>query len=444
MRLRVAMLVLVVAAVGSGCGSVGSNDWALIGATPDEQHLLVTTLFGGVSSGCTRWEGWEVDESADRVEIKALLWTKRFPGGCTDEGITETIEVDLVEPLGDRDLIGCGADDCFSSEIPPWLGARDLDSVVTPSGVAVSSAGWLWGFGASGEILWNLERGRLRLFETAVDVVVGDDGRGVTGFDAKTGSELWQTEGSVAAVGAGVVFVCRGMDAEGVAAVDIATGVDLWSVDVPCELVVPADDVITIVAGDRAVDRGSELVLVDPATGDLILRDVFDDGVNDRVIGFEGAVLAGDGVVVAGRQANLVVLGADGQELLRRPDGIGNPIGVVDGLVIVVAHDRVASVDPISGETIWVSQELTRLTVSVSGDALWSLDSAAGTVSRVDPRSGEKIWTAPIGVTSDFDVAADEMVTYVTGSLNVTALDTTNGEIHWWQHLPYEQPSRED
>ncbi len=446
MRLRVAMAALV-AVTASGCGalggSVGPNDWTLIGATPDEQHLLVTTLFGGVSSGCTRWEGWEVDESSDRVEIKALLWTKRFPGGCTDEGITETTEIDLAEPLGDRDLVGCGADDCASGDLSPWLGSREINAVVTPGGVAVATAEGVQWISTDGEVVWVMEGSTGGLLAIA-DVLVGYDGRYTTGYDPRTGAELWQVEGSTAAAGNGTVYLCRGIDAEIVAAFDAATGAEQWSAEAPCDHVVPGDGVLTIVTGDRTVDGGYELLLVDPLTGDLLLRRVFDDGVDDQVTGFDGAVLAGDRIVIAGQQADLVVLGSDGQELLRRQDGIGRPIGVVDGVVIVAAHDRVVTVDPITGETIWTSQEFTRLSVSVSDDALWSLDASTSSVSRLDPHSGEPLWTAPIGVTNGIDVAANGTVAYVASTLAVIALDMATGELQWWQHLPYDNPSGKD
>ncbi len=365
------------------------------------------------------------------------------PGGCTDEGIIETIEIDLAEPLGDRDLVGCGADDCTSGDLSPWLGSREIDAVVTPSGVAVATAEGMQGIGTDGEVVWVMEGMSGQLLGTA-DVLVGYDGRDTTGYDSQTGAELWQVEGSMAAAGHGAVFLCRGDDAEIVVAFDVTTGVEQWSADVPCDLVVSADDVLTIVAGERTVDGGYELLLVDPLTGDLLLRRTFDDGVDDQVTGFEGAVVAGDRIVVAGRQADLVVLGLDGQELLRRPDGIGNPIGVVDGVVIVAAHDRVATVDPITGETIWSSQDLNRLSVAVSDDALWSLDASTGSVSRLDPHSGEPLWTAPIGVTNGIDVAANDTVAYVASTLAVLALDIASGELQWWQHLPYDNPSVPD
>ena len=67
------ILLLGLSACGSVGGSVGPNEWTLVGATPDEQHLLVTTLYGGVASDCTRWEGWEVNETGERVEVEPAL-----------------------------------------------------------------------------------------------------------------------------------------------------------------------------------------------------------------------------------------------------------------------------------------------------------------------------------------------------------------------------------
>jgi hypothetical protein len=50
-------------------GSVGPNEWWLTATTPDRQQLLVTSLYGGLASGCSRWEEWEVSTSDEQVEV---------------------------------------------------------------------------------------------------------------------------------------------------------------------------------------------------------------------------------------------------------------------------------------------------------------------------------------------------------------------------------------
>jgi len=435
------LAVLVVAVVASSCGgSVGSNDWTMIGMTPDERHLLITTLFGGVASGCTRWEGWEVEESEERVDVRAVVWRKRFPSGCTDEGITETIEVDLNEPLGSRDLVGCGNDDCRSFESQSWVGSWELDAVTSQDGVVVANAGALWSFGSDGTVLWNHDPGTVGLLLAAFDAVVAYDGQATTAYDPLTGAEIWQADGFIAAADEQTVYVCRGDDADILAAVDSETGAERWQANLPCGYLVVHDDVITIVAVDREVDGGYELLLVDSSTGDVTLRKTLDDGTEDRVNGFEGVALAGERVVVAGQQADFVVLGSDAEELIRRPGGLGTPIGVVDDLVIVAGHDHVAAIDLTTGETVWESQEINRESLVVSEDTLWSLDAPKSSVSRLDPQTGDRLWTTPVGLTSGFDVAADSSTTYVATSLATIALDLSTGEVEWWQHLPFEQP----
>jgi outer membrane protein assembly factor BamB len=419
---------------------VGSNDWTTVGMTPDERHLLVTTLFGGVASGCTRWEGWEVDESEERVDVRALVWRKSFPSGCTDEGVIETIEVDLNEPLGTRDLVGCGKDDCRSLEPESWFGSWEVDAVTSQAGVVVANAGVLWSFGNDGAVLWNHDPGTTELLKASFDDVVAYDGQTTKAYDPLSGAETWQADGFIAAVDEETVYVCRGGDADLLAAVDSETGTEQWQENLPCGYLVVRGDVITIVAVDREVDGGHELLLVDSSTGAVILREKLDDGIDDQVNGFEGVVLAGDRVVIAGHQADLVVLGGDAEELIRRPVGLGTPIGVVDDLVIIAGHDRVAAIDPTTGETAWESQTLSRDSLAVSDDSLWSLDALTGSVSRLDPETGDPLWTTAVGLTSGFDVAANLSTAYVATSLAMIALDSSTGEVKWWQHVRFEQP----
>jgi len=95
-------------------GSVGDNNWVLEEISPDGQQLTVSTEFGGEASDCTRFEGWEVEESDDSGEIRARLWERRSPTDCTTELVVERFEVGLDESLGDRELVGCGAEDCLA------------------------------------------------------------------------------------------------------------------------------------------------------------------------------------------------------------------------------------------------------------------------------------------------------------------------------------------
>ncbi len=431
------VLLLGASACGAVGGSVGPNDWTLVGVTPDEKYIQVTTLYGGVASDCTRWEGWEVDETADRVEVKALLWRKRFPGGCTDEGIVQSTEVALSAPLGDRELVGCGRDDCRTGDgsSPGWFG--DADIALTDQGVVLANSASTYTVTADGPVRWN-RQGRLSsLVPMSTDSMVAFDGSETAAFDLTAGTERWRAEGWPAAVDEHAAYVCRD---DTITAVDLGTGAEWWTADVPCEFVIPTGDIATIIGRDRAVDGGYELVRIDLPTGDVIERRTFDDGVDDRVTGFEDAVAVGDRIVVSGGQADLVVLGLHGVELVRNRNGSGRPIGAAAGLVIAVSHDRIAAVDPVSGEVMWDSPDYTRQSVAVAGGSLWALDADAGTVSRLDAESGIPMWTSPVGTTAGFAVAADESKVFVATSLAVVALDSETGDLHWWHHIPSEQP----
>ena len=418
-------------------GSTGPNDWTLVGVTPDEQHLQVATIYGGVSSGCTRWEGWEVEETDERVEVKALLWRKRFPGGCTDEGITQSIDIMLSAPLGDRELVGCGRSDCRTTDANFLSGQQAGDIAVVDDGVVLAGASTTYTVTADGPVRWS-GAGRLSsLVAVAGDRLVAFDGSATAAFDLSSGAEQWQADGYPVAADDFAVYVCRD---DVLTAVNIETGAEQWNATVPCEFMIPTGDIATIIGGDRDVDGGYELIRIDLPSGDVIERRPFDDGVDDQVTGFEGAVAVGDRIIVAGGQAELVVLGMHGDELVRQHNGIGRPLGSAADLAIIVSHARVAAVDPISGEVMWDSTDHTRGSVAVAGGALWVLDADAGTVSRLDAESGIPMWTAPVGTTSGFAVAADEATAYVATSLAVVALDVPTGDLLWWHHIPSDQP----
>lgn len=167
----------------SGCsvlgvgGSVGPNEWWLTG-TPDGQQLLVLSMFGGVASGCSRWEVWEVDTSTEQVEVTGLLWRKHRPRGCIDDGASRTLLLDLDAPLGERTLEGCQRDDCRTAPFPGWLGG-DLAQIVTAGdGVVVSDGAVLRAIRSDGTPLWETSGASSSQVVTTADVVVVADGSG--------------------------------------------------------------------------------------------------------------------------------------------------------------------------------------------------------------------------------------------------------------------------
>ncbi len=98
---------------GVGPGWVSNNGWQLDAMSIDGTTLTVSTNFGGVASGCTRFEEWTWSESDDRVDIEARLWQAIAPQACTSDGAFESLTIQLEQPLGNRDLTGCGEPECL-------------------------------------------------------------------------------------------------------------------------------------------------------------------------------------------------------------------------------------------------------------------------------------------------------------------------------------------
>ena len=102
-RLVLALVIGVCTACAGGLGDVGrvgDNEWTLIGATPDEQQLLVVTRFGG----CPRFEEWQVEVTAEVVDVRARLWEPIAPEACNDIGLEERWILELDDPWGRRPL----------------------------------------------------------------------------------------------------------------------------------------------------------------------------------------------------------------------------------------------------------------------------------------------------------------------------------------------------
>lgn len=446
-RVRVVWLVLgavLLAACGESTivdragGSVDDTGWTLEGSSPDGQHLLVSALFGGVASGCARFEGWEVTELDDVVEINARLWQQHAPSECTDEGVVEVLQVDLDQPLGDRQLVGCGEDDCRTTVTSG--GHVTVGQVVAGSNaVAVADESGVDAYSASGELLAEVvgtSSGKVLAIGNQA-LVRNDPSGSAVAVDLASGEAIWQTTGWVSAASGDVVYVCRGQDSDGLTAVDAATGEDLWTTDLPCESLVAHDDLLTVVGHDPNVDGGHRLVIVDATTGEPISDEALHDGYDDRVAGFEGAIAVGSNTIATGIQANLVVLSEDGTELARQPRGLGRPLGEAEGVAILGAHDRTVGYDLDQQAELWTLGGDAFSTISVAGGSVWLLDRSGGTVSRLDPRTGQALWATPIGVTSSFDTTTNNTTTYVVTTQALVAVDNASGEILWSEHRPY-------
>ncbi len=425
---------------GIGGGSVGNNEWLLEGVSPDGQHLLVSTLFGGVASGCARFEGWEVAESADQVEINARLWRQRAPSDCTDEGVVELLQVDLERPLGVRRLVGCGPDDCRAT-VGDGHHTSVGQVVAASNGVAVADESGVDTYRIDGELeaeVAGASSGEMLAVGDGV-VVRNDRGGDAIAFDLSSGEELWRTPGWIAAARDGVVYLCRGQDSDGLTAVDSMGGEDFWATDLPCEFLVSHGDLLTVVGHDPNVDGGHRLIVIDATTGKQLSNEAFSDGYDDQVGGFEGALAVGSDTIATGIQANLVVLAADGTELARQARGLGYPMGEAEGIVILGAHDRAIGYDPAERSEVWSVDVEAFSTVSVADGSVWLLDQSSGAVSRLDPRSGQRMWTSNIGLTSSIDVAGNAHTAYVLTTQALIAVDNASGEIRWSEHRLYDR-----
>ncbi len=431
--------VLFVVACG---GSVDDNDWTLEGVSPDGRHLLASTFFGGVASDCTRFEGWEVAESEEAVEIRARLWRRRAPSGCTDDGAVELLQIDLDEPLGDRPLVGCGQEDCRAS-VNQSTEALIGQVVAASSTVAVAGDSELDAYGHGGELLAEVAGASSGdVLAIGDDAVVRNERSGTAvAVDLSTGEEIWRTPGWVTAASEGVVYVCRGQDADGLTAVDATTGEQRWATDLLCQSLVSHGELLTILGHDSNVDGGHRLAILDATTGKVLSDEPILDGYDDQVTGFERAIAVGANTIATGFQANLVVLDENGTELARQPSGLGYPMGQADDVAIIGGHDQAVGYDPAEQSELWTIDVDALSTISVADESVWSLDQLGGTVTRLDPKSGRALWTTSVGLTSSFDVAGHGDTAYILTTQALIAVDNKSGEIQWSVHRPYE-PAR--
>lgn len=122
LRGRVALIPIAGAVLAASCtgNEVGRSEWALIGVSDDERQVRVS-VFSGLSS-CMGFDRVEVTEREDVVEIEGYAWHDGSDV-CTDDFTGEPVIVELDDPLGDRDLVGCAGDFRFKG----WNHPDDVD-----------------------------------------------------------------------------------------------------------------------------------------------------------------------------------------------------------------------------------------------------------------------------------------------------------------------------
>ena len=240
--MRFSTLTLVVSLTLAGCGvfgggTVSPNAWELGAISPDGTQLLVGTFFGADTS-CSRFEGWEVNETDEWVEILAMLWNKDGPGDCNLAGMSSQVVAQLDKPLGARGIVGCGADECMAA---PALSGRFRGPPVATNTVLITALQQelLGTDPLTGEVIWTLDRrhagGQSNSFIIVDDTLWLPDPGVVTRFDASTGNAEWSTPvplgaGMSLAVDADAVYVTSPLS---LTALDRETGVELWSAALP-------------------------------------------------------------------------------------------------------------------------------------------------------------------------------------------------------------------
>lgn len=448
MRRPVAVL-LAAAAVLAGCslpvGTVGPNDWDLHAVSHDGRTLVVSTFFGGVASDCTRFEHWEIGESGDEVDVRAMLWRRRGATTCTEEGVTEELTIRLDAPLGDRRLTGCGHDDCDRAGGDDWFAtakvAADASVVAVQSGdelvlldpVSGEVTGRADGFHhdvmvADGTAIAAVDEGRTVAYRPA-DAVVASPARP---------ERRWTVRTRPLALADDQLITCDGdAPAQQVSARHVATGERLWSLDIACPERPSVDG--DLLAGTARLEDGSHhLVVIDLADGAVVTdvaHRIGDGGV--AVVGDRLVSLSGGGSTVwdlAGEQ--LATGNAAGHQMLGTADGLAIGASLTEPWLVVV--------DSGNANLVWrhrLDTEVDRA-VSLDDGAVFVADGRDGEVHRLDLATGDPLWTAAVGTTRAAGVAVHGDTAYVATITSVLALDLATGVPRWaTTHLEPDTPT---
>lgn len=440
-----ATLVCVLAGgVLSGCttvafgGSTAPNDWWLVGATPDAQRLEVSTHFGGVASGCSRWEGWRVDETSEQVRVEALVWRRNGFTGCTDDADGRTLVVDLDEPLGSRQLVGCHRETCTAADAwPDWLATGARTAIDRTTSTVVVAGEQTSAFALDGALAWTRDDLATGWLHTSGDVAIVSEGAvTTTALDAETGQGLWEAPGGPLGMSGDRVLLCGDDGGPRLRALDARSRAPGWSVETMCGPAAVAPGSVVLVNPDLDVDGGHRLVVLDPRTGTVEVDRALDDGVDDRVAAYDAVVAQEDRIVVSGAESDLVVLAPDGTERRRFPDVRGTAVGIIGDVVVVGDHLGVAGVDLVDGQEAWRRDDLPVTALVTVGDVLLGLDGPGGQLERIDPRSGRTSWSSPVGRTATFDAVLVDGTLHVATSMAHLRLERASGAIHGWTPLP--------
>jgi hypothetical protein len=121
--------LLAVLAATAGCSDGDRpTDWTLR-APPDGNVLELRVAVG--SSSCNEFAGVDVREREDEVRIIARLDRTGGPD-CTSDDSVHDVDVELAEPVGDRELTGCHPRNSVNRRFDS--GGPDCTAVGAPDG----------------------------------------------------------------------------------------------------------------------------------------------------------------------------------------------------------------------------------------------------------------------------------------------------------------------
>ena len=107
---RLVAATLCAAALAACGGSASSRDgeWEVSGELDRSRSTVPIRVEYGPA--CEQLEGVDVEEDAERVKITVRLVSQELDDGsaCSDVGTLQEVDVELDQPLGDRELTGPG------------------------------------------------------------------------------------------------------------------------------------------------------------------------------------------------------------------------------------------------------------------------------------------------------------------------------------------------
>jgi hypothetical protein len=113
---RGGILVVLACSLLLGCSATTQEhaEWTIDGPRPSAgtTRFTIRTTTPGVASGCSRVFDPILQESADAVSVVVPVTRASSSAECTDDLRVGTYTINLQEPLGDRELLGCGRPTC--------------------------------------------------------------------------------------------------------------------------------------------------------------------------------------------------------------------------------------------------------------------------------------------------------------------------------------------